>query len=202
MINLNAPFLMADGKTVSREWAAFLNGLAQQSNVVVSFNGRGGTVRLAGSDVTSALGFTPARSNNAYLTGVPTADTAPVGTNTKQIATTAFVLANPAITIGAWQAPLLLNGWVNVGTPYSPAGYCSDTLGIVRLRGVVKTGTVGASTPIFKLPTGFIPPYQLVFTVVSNAALGILSVDASGNVAAVSGNNASVSLDGISFRNA
>lgn len=202
MINLNAPFLMSDGKTVSREWASFLAGLAQQDNVVVSFNGRGGTVRLAGSDVNSALGFTPAPSNNANLTGTPTAPTAPLGTDTKQIATCEFVLANPAVTIGAWQSPTLLNGWLNYGTPLSPVGYCVDSLGIVRLRGTVKSGTVGSTTPIFTLPAGFLPPYELIFPVVSNQTIGRVDVDSSGNVTVQVGTNSYVSLDGISFRNA
>lgn len=233
MINLNAPFLREDGRTVSQVWAAFLSDLAQNNNVVVSFNGRMGTVRLAGSDVTQALGFTPANSasvvltfngrngsvtlsgadvlaalgytpanqSNAALTGTPTAPTAAPGTNTTQIATTAFVQAAlPAI--GAWQTPALLNGWVDYGAPFNPVGYCVDAFGIVRLRGLAKSGTVGTTTPIFQLPTGLIPPNQCAFAVQSNNTIGRVDVDASGNVIVVIGTNAFVSLDGIAFRNA
>lgn len=232
IVNLNAPFLEPDGKTVSRAWAAFLSGLAQQQDVVVSFNGRAGTVRLTGSDVTQALGFTPADSdsvvlsfngrngtvtlsgadvatalgftpapvNDAELTGTPTAPTADVGTDTDQIATTKFV-QSALPTVGSWKDATLLNGWVNYGAPFTPASYCIDTLGIVRLRGLVKSGTIGESTPIFQLPAGFLPPYTYIFVISSNLAFGEVRVDAQGNVYAESGSNSYVSLDGISFRN-
>lgn len=204
MINLNAPFLREDGRTVSQVWAAFLSDLAQSNNVVVSFNGRMGTVRLAGSDVTQALGFTPISTASPAFTGTPTTPTAALGTNTAQIASCAFVIANlPApVSVGAWKTPTLLNSWADYGAPFAPTGYCVDTLGIVRLRGVVKSGTVGASTPIFTLPSGFIPPYESMFAVQSSGAIGRVDIDASGNVIVYVGNNAYVSLDGISFRNA
>lgn len=58
------------------------------SGTVTSFNGRGGVVTLTAADVTGAGGVV---NPNAALTGAPTAPTAPAGTNTTQIATTAFV---------------------------------------------------------------------------------------------------------------
>lgn len=206
MIDLNSPFLMPDGRTISREWAAYLSTLAAQNNVVVTFNGRSGTVRLGASDVDAALGFTPANQATAAplaspaFTGMPTAPTAAPGTNTTQLATTAFVKA-ALPTIGAWQTPALLNGWVNYGTPFGNAAYCVNTLGIVRLRGLVKSGTVGGTTPVFVLPTGFIPPNQMIFPVSTNNTIGRLDIDASGNVMVMAGSNVYVSLDGIAFRN-
>jgi len=72
-----------------------------QASEVVSFNSRFGAVSLTSSDVTTALGFTPANTatvSSTYaplaspaLTGTPVAPTATAGTNTTQIATTAFV---------------------------------------------------------------------------------------------------------------
>ena len=64
------------------------------------FNGRTGTVTLNGSDVIGALGFTPISTTSPALTGTPTAPTAASGTNTIQIATTAFVqtAANATVT--------------------------------------------------------------------------------------------------------
>lgn len=74
-------------------------GLATQSWVisqgyltsapVTSVAGRTGAVTLAVADVSGAAPLA-----SPALTGVPTAPTATVGTNTTQIATTAFVLAN------------------------------------------------------------------------------------------------------------
>ncbi len=78
---------------------------------VTSFNTRTGAVTLSSGDVTGALGFTPYSNANPSgyitssalspyatlaspaLTGTPTAPTATGGTNTTQIATTAFVTA-------------------------------------------------------------------------------------------------------------
>jgi hypothetical protein len=60
---------------------------------VSSFNTRTGAVTLTSGDVTTALTFTPANTASPALTGTPTAPTATGGTNTTQIATTAFVQA-------------------------------------------------------------------------------------------------------------
>jgi hypothetical protein len=57
---------------------------------VASFNTRTGAVVLTSSDITAASGAVLASPN---FTGVPTAPTATVGTNTTQLATTAYVLA-------------------------------------------------------------------------------------------------------------
>jgi hypothetical protein len=71
------------------------------STVVSSFNSRSGAVTLAAADVTGVGGALLA---SPAFTGTPTAPTASVGTNTTQIATTAFVtgsyapLASPALT--------------------------------------------------------------------------------------------------------
>jgi hypothetical protein len=76
---------------------------------ITSFNTRGGDITLLSSDVTTALGFTPANATtvaNTFanyaplaspsLTGTPTAPTAAANTNTTQIATTAFVMSQIA----------------------------------------------------------------------------------------------------------
>jgi hypothetical protein len=65
---------------------------------VQSVFGRTGAVTLQSADVTTALGFTPANTASPALTGTPTAPTATAGTNTTQIATTAFVTT--AVTAG------------------------------------------------------------------------------------------------------
>jgi hypothetical protein len=63
---------------------------------VVTFNGRSGAVTLTAADISAAGGALLA---GPAFTGVPTAPTATPGTNTTQIATTAFVQANPPATI-------------------------------------------------------------------------------------------------------
>lgn len=95
-------------------------------------------------------------------------------------------------------APTLLGTWVNYGGGFNDAGYYKDPLGIIHLRGLVKSGTVPSS--IFTLPAGYRPTAEEIFSVVANDAFGRVDVDASGNVVCKVGNNAFISLDGITFR--
>ena len=104
-----------------------------------------------------------------------------------------------------WITPTLQNGWVSYGSPYEPPGYYMDVHGIVHLRGLVKSGTVGAGTPIFTLPAPYVPPYTVVVPSVSVDAFCEIRVGASGDgigagsVIASNGTNTWVSLAGISF---
>jgi hypothetical protein len=65
--------------------------LTPAGGAVSSFNGRGGAVTLLAADISEAGG---ALIDSPNFTGVPTAPTPIPGTNTDEIATTKFVLAN------------------------------------------------------------------------------------------------------------
>ena len=96
------------------------------------------------------------------------------------------------------------NSWVAFGGTYAPPGYWKDALGIVHLRGMIKSGTV--NTTAFTLPTGYKPQYAIVRSqVASNGtteAASRVDVAADGTVIprVPAGYNSYVSLDGISFR--
>ena len=60
---------------------------------VATVNGRSGAVSVISSDVTSALGFTPANISSPVFLGNPTAPTQLAGDNSLRIASTAFVQA-------------------------------------------------------------------------------------------------------------
>jgi phage minor structural protein len=99
-----------------------------------------------------------------------------------------------------WIAPTLLNGWVNFGSGYETAGYYKDALGFIHLKGVIKSGTMGAAA--FTLPVGYRPSYKKMFIVPTAGGAGRVDVDTSGNVIVVnygSATNGYVSLDGITF---
>lgn len=100
----------------------------------------------------------------------------------------------------AWVAVSFLNSWVDYGGGYNPVAYLIDSAGFVHLRGMAKSGTVGAGTPIFTLPAGFRPENRCLFNAQSNGALGRVDVFTTGNVEVITGNNAWVSLDGITFK--
>jgi hypothetical protein len=100
----------------------------------------------------------------------------------------------------AWVAPTLLNSWVNFGGAWGDAAYMIDTMGFVHLKGLVKSGTVGA--PLFVLPAGYRPLTKIGFPIMANGAFGWVSVLADGTVQIEAGSNVFASIDGITFRTA
>ncbi len=103
------------------------------------------------------------------------------------------------INVGSSGAPMFQNSWVNFDTTRT-AGFSKDSLGWVRLRGVVKSGTV--SSTIFTLPTGFRPKRSMTFVGDSNNAYQTVGVNLNGNVfqgTSAGASNAWQFLDGIHF---
>lgn len=98
----------------------------------------------------------------------------------------------------AWIAPTLLNSWVNFGVGFNDAGYFKDQFGIVHLKGLIKSGTLGQ--PAFLLPVGYRIVGNNYMLCLSNGAAGQLTITADGNVKPASGNNAWFSLEGITFK--
>ncbi len=99
----------------------------------------------------------------------------------------------------AWVNATYQNSWTTLdGAIYHAARYYKDTLGTVHLSGLVKDGTTGV--PIFTLPAGYRPLKQLIYMVISNGAVGRLDILPTGAVQLVSGSNAYVTLEGITFR--
>jgi len=97
---------------------------------------------------------------------------------------------------GQWITPTLANSWVAFDT--RTAKYMRDAQGSVRLKGVLKSGTVGAT--IFTLPVGYRPAETQLFPCVSNGAFGYITITSAGAVACTVGDNASLFLDGITFK--
>lgn len=98
----------------------------------------------------------------------------------------------------AFAAPAFLNGWVNFGGGYNPAGYFKDQLGFVHLRGMISTGTL--NTPAFNLPAGFRPANRNIFGAMANFAFAVAFVDPNGDVNPFQGSSAFFTLDGITFQ--
>lgn len=101
------------------------------------------------------------------------------------------------VEIGSVGAPVFQNSWVNFAGGFDTAAYLIDALGIVHLKGTIKTGTIGAAA--FTLPAGFRPLLTKVFPIVSNGAFGAVNVFTGGNVTVAVGSNVAASLDGITF---
>jgi Chaperone of endosialidase len=118
---------------VHRNSVEYITNLLADHPFVFSFNGRSGDVTLTGDDITAAggaLNFAPLDS--PAFTGYPTAPTAPPGSQTGQLATTAFVMS---------------------AVQDSTTGVASfnGRTGIIALSGVDITGAGGATlaSPVF-----------------------------------------------------
>lgn len=96
--------------------------------------------------------------------------------------------------IGTAGEPAFENSWVNFGAAEESAAYRRDGLGLVHIKGLVKSGTVGA-VPVFTLPVGFLPAGDIHFATISNDAIGKLQIFNSGEVRANVGSNVWFSLN-------
>jgi hypothetical protein len=101
-----APTAAANTNTTQLATTAFVMAQLATTGGVTSFNGRAGAVTLSLADVTGAGGAPLA---GPAFTGVPSAPTAAAGTNTTQLATTAFVHGYLPLTGGTITGGLNLN---------------------------------------------------------------------------------------------
>lgn len=116
---------------------------------------------------------------------------------------TTDLAAKASKTQQAWQTPTLTNSWVNFDIVNgNGAGYYLDEVGVVHLRGIIKSGTLGAAA--FTLPAGYRPFKILVMMAISddgvNNLISRVDIDSGGNVKPTTGGTAFLSLEGISFR--
>lgn len=101
--------------------------------------------------------------------------------------------------IGATGEIAFQNSTINFGGSNEPANYYKDAFGRVHVGGIVKSFTAVPVT-LFTLPSGYRPQYAMIFAVISNGALGVVTINPDGTVVATTGNNTYLSLSGISFR--
>lgn len=66
-----------------------------------------------------------------------------------------------------WIAPTLLNGWANLGSGYTTFGVYKDELGVLHLKGFIKSGIEAPLTQLFILPFGFRPAEKIVIPIFS-----------------------------------
>lgn len=98
----------------------------------------------------------------------------------------------------------MLNYWLHWGAGSNEPGYWKDSFGVVHLRGLIRSGTIGQAA--FILPAGYRPAAREVFPAISTATgssalvLSRCDVTLIGEVIPLSGGNAYFSLDGITFR--
>lgn len=117
---------------------------------VNAFNGRVGDVVLSNVDISSALGFSPASLSSPNFIGVPTVPTPVQGTNTSQIASTAFVQQAVTSNVAGVVSFNTRTGAVTLnGTDITNAlGFVPSPLASPTFTGVPSgpTATIGTNT--------------------------------------------------------
>lgn len=153
---------------------------------VSTFNTRSGDVTLVYNDVFTALGYAPASYASPAFTGTPTAPTAAPGTNTVQLASTAFVTAAVAAGAGGGVtafntrtgAVTLTSTDVTTALTFTPANIASPTF----------TGTPAAPTATFGDNTTKLATTAFVQAAIVASTTGVSSFNTrTGAVVLVSG---------------
>lgn len=165
-----APTATAGTNTTQLATTAFVKSAVDgvtAGGIVTSVAGRSGAVTLAVADVSGAAPLA-----SPALTGTPSAPTAAVGTNTTQLATTAFVLGQASSTSPAMDGTAA----VGTGTTFARADHVHPTdSSRAPLASPTFTGTPSAPTATAGTNTT-----QLATTAFVATAVGNMSVFESG----------------------
>ena len=143
---------------------------------------------------------------NQAVTSAKIANSGVVTINIADLNVTTAKLANNAVTAAkietqqAWIVPALQNGWTAYDiNSFPPGRYMKDSMGFVRLGGLIKGGTA-PSIIVMTLPVGYRPARNLHVIVPSNNSISQIQIISNGQVQIQTGSTAWVALDGISFR--
>jgi hypothetical protein len=163
---------LATTEFVQRNAVLYIQNLLRDYPFVFTFNGRSGIVTLTEQDILEAGGG--AVFDNVALTGIPTAPTAPPGTNTTQIATTAFVTAAIATGLGglsAIYAPIVSPNFS--GIPSAPTAQPGTNTAQLATCAFVETAVTDSTTGVvsFNTRTGVVTLQQTDLVAVGGALL-------------------------------
>jgi microcystin-dependent protein len=101
--------------------------------------------------------------------------------------------------VGNPNEPAFQNGWVNYDIAnFNPCGFRKYPDGKVRLKGLIKSGTVGGP-PIFNLPPGYRPVRESLHEPDNVGSIADLRVRMNGDVCLNTGSNGWLSLDEVEF---
>lgn len=100
-------------------------------------------------------------------------------------------------------APSLQNSWVDNGGGYLASGYYKDSLGVVHLQGMIKSGTTADGTTLFTLNSGYRPASNIIVPICTSAYVEpcTIQIATTGVVSILSRAVAGwMSMDGVTFR--
>lgn len=98
----------------------------------------------------------------------------------------------------SWKPLAYTNGWTDYSAPFGPCGYRKLSNGMVTFKGIIQGGT---ATPMFTLPVGYRPGYQVLLTAATSVTGGTcrLDVQTDGVVYHTGGSSGWLSLNNITF---
>lgn len=100
--------------------------------------------------------------------------------------------------VSGWVNAEMTGNWVQYGgNDFPPASYRKDADGVVTLRGLMKSGTLGDTA--FKLPVGFRPKEQMLSITSAGDQVARVDILSDGSVQPKSGSTVWFGLDGVSF---
>ncbi len=164
-----APTAPAATNTTQVATTAFVTAAVTGVVGVASFNSRTGAVSLIAADISAAGGALVA---SPTFTGIPAAPTAGLGTNTTQLATTAFVQAailsgtnvvsfngrNGAVTLNASDISgaggAILNSPAFTGTPTAPTPSPGDNSAKIATTAFITSALAASGVETFNTRTG------------------------------------------------
>jgi len=106
------------------------------------------------------------------------------------------------LTQESWTLPTLLNGWVNFGGAFAGVAFFKDAVGIVHIKGVIKSGTTTVGTELFILPAGYRPAKYELFTCATGSGNYVLQINSVSGAAELqtAASAGATSISGVSFR--
>ena len=106
--------------------------------------------------------------------------------------------------VGTAGEPPFQNGWHNIGSDHSEAGFFKDALGIVHLQGGILTPTANSGSTAFTLPQGYRPAKILFLPIAGSGPIAAnLGIAQDGQLTATCAGApivCAVGLDGLAFR--
>lgn len=101
---------------------------------------------------------------------------------------------------GEWIAPEYARGWRRYSQGWEAPGYMKDSLGRVRLRGMI-AGPASQNAVMFTLPEGHRPAVARLFTAITHPdVIGRINVYADGTVRVFRGSGVWISLESVHFQ--
>jgi len=157
---------------------------------------RGGWYNSSSPDLVTSLPTNPYNGQEVYLQ--QTIASTVYQTNKRYDASTATWKSVGPDPEQSWVTPTFQNGWTNYSNGYQTARYMKDSTGTVFIEGLVSSGTISGTLPIFTLPAGYRPSNILIFSATTNPnTIGRLNINqgGAGFVTAETGSNVWFSIN-------